>query len=175
MRRTEKIAAIEQLSGRFREAPHVFVTSFFGMTVGQATELRKRIRAAGGTYQVVKNRLAKRATSGTPMEPLAPSLTGPRAVAFHETDPLALARVLSEFAANNPQLEIVAGVIDARSVLDPERVNALAKLPGLPELRARLLCVIQTPATMLVRILGTPATQVARVIDARNKKTEAQD
>lgn len=174
MRRTEKIAAIEQLSGRFREAPHVFVTSFSGMTVRQATELRKRIRAAGGTYQVVKNRLAKRATAGTAMEPLAPSLTGPRAVAFHETDPLVLARVLSEFAANNPQLEIIAGVIDAKSVLDPARVNALAKLPGLPELRARLLCVIQTPATMLARMIAAPATQVAGVIAARNRKMETE-
>jgi len=174
VRRTEKIAAIEQLSGRFREAPHVFVTSFSGMTVRQATELRKRIRAAGGTYQVVKNRLAKRATAGTAMEPLAPSLTGPRAVAFHETDPLVLARVLSEFAANNPQLEIIAGVIDAKSVLDPARVNALAKLPGLPELRARLLCVIQTPATMLARMIAAPATQVAGVIAARNRKMETE-
>jgi len=174
VRRTEKIAAIEQLSGRFREAPHVFVTSFSGMTVRQATELRKRIRAAGGTYQVVKNRLAKRATAGTAMEPLAPSLTGPRAVAFHETDPLVLAKVLSEFAATNPQLEIIAGVIDAKSVLDPARVSALAKLPGLPELRARLLCVIQTPATMLVRMISAPATQVAGVVAARNRKMEGQ-
>lgn len=173
MERTAKIAAIEQLSGRFREAPHVFVTSFSGMTVRQATELRKRIRAAGGTYQVVKNRLAKRATAGTAMEALGPSLTGPRAVAFHDSDPLALAKVLAEFAANNPQLEIISGMIDAKSMLDPAQVGALAKLPGLPELRARLLCLIQTPATMLVRVIATPATQLARVIEARNKKMEA--
>ena len=133
----------------------------------------ERIRAAGGTYQVVKNRLARRATAGTPMEPLGPSLTGPRALAFHETDPLVLARVLAEFAANNPQLEIIAGVIDAKSTLDPAQVGALAKLPALPELRARLLCLIQTPATMLVRVIATPATQVAGVVEARNKKMEA--
>ena len=175
MNRTEKTAFVEDLSTRFRETPNVFLAAFSGLTVGQATDLRRRVRAAGGSYRVIKNRLAKRAAVGTPFEPLSESLVGPRAVAFHDSDPLLLAKVLAEFAADNPQLEVLGGVIEAKEVLDAGAAKALATLPSLPELRAQLLALIQTPATMLTRLIGTPATQLAAVIKARTDAMESED
>ena len=175
MNRTDKTAFVEELSARFREIPNIFLTTFSGLTVGQATDLRRRVGAAGGTYRVIKNRLAKRAAAGTPAEPLAESLVGPRSVAFHQSDPLALAKVLVEFAADNPELKVLGGVIDAKDVLDADAVKSLATLPSLPELQAQLLSVIQMPATMLTRLIGTPATQLAAVIKARNDRMEPED
>jgi large subunit ribosomal protein L10 len=174
VKRAEKIAAVEDLSARFRDAPNVILTAFSGLTVLEATELRRRIREAGGAYRVIKNRLAKRAAAGTPAEKLGELLTGPRAIAFHESDPLAISKVLTEYAADHPQLKVVGGVIDAKDVVDPQAVKALATLPSLPELRAQLLALISTPATSLARIIATPATQIAGVVKARNDKMEAE-
>jgi large subunit ribosomal protein L10 len=158
------------MTGTIRDNSHFVLTEFRGLSVNQATELRRRIRAAGGSYRVIKNRLAKRAAQGTALEPVSGSLTGPRALAYHSSDPAALAKVLADFAKENPQLTLIAGVVDSRDVLDPAGIKELASLPGLPELRAQLLALIQTPATTLVRLINTPAGQVARAIDARSEK-----
>jgi large subunit ribosomal protein L10 len=123
---------------------------------------------------VIKNRLAKRAAPGTPMEKLVDHLNGPCALATHDTDPVAVAKVISEFGKQNPELEVLAGVVDGRELLDQAAVKQLAKLPGLPELRAQILAMLQTPATSLVRLLGTPGSQLARSIDARREKLEAE-
>lgn len=175
MNRTDKTAFVEELSARFRETPNIFLTTFSGLTVGQETDLRRQVGAAGGTYRVVKNRLTRRAAAGTPVEPLTESLVGPRSMAFHHSDPLALAKVLVEFAEDNPELKVLGGLIDAKDLLDADAVKSLAKLPSLPELQAQLLSVIQMPATMLTRLIGTPATQLAAVIKARNDRMESDD
>lgn len=172
MKRADKIAAVEQMNAAFLETPHVILASFNGLGVNQANELRSKVRAAGGTYRVVKNRLAKLAAQGTPVEQLVEHFAGPVAVAAHGTDPVALAKTLQEFAKDNPQIELKAGIVDAKDVVDAEGVKALSMLPGLPELRAQLLALIQTPATTLVRLLGTPGTQLARVIDAYRDKQD---
>jgi len=172
--REQKVQQIETLNQAFSDHPHVILTSFRGLSVAQETDLRRRIRATGGSYVVIKNRLAKLAATDTPIEPLAKHLTGPNSIAYHKDDPIALAKALADFSKDNPQLELVAAVLDAREVLDADGVKALAKLPGLPELRAQLLALIQTPATTLVRLLGTPGTQLARVLDARRAKLEEQ-
>jgi large subunit ribosomal protein L10 len=170
--RAEKSAAVESMAETFRKAPHVFITDFRGMTVNQSSELRRRIRRAGGTYRVLKNRLAKRAAAGTAAEKVAAHLVGPRAVACHPSDPVAIAKVLSDFSKENPQLQLVAAVVDARSVVAADGIKAIATLPGLPELRAQLLALFQTPAVSLVRLLSTPGSQVARALDARREKLE---
>jgi large subunit ribosomal protein L10 len=172
--RTEKSANVEQMTGVFRKAPHVFVTDYRGLTANQSVDLRRRIRQTGGSYQVVKNRLAKRAAVGTAAEKIASHLVGPRGVACHETDPIALAKVLSDFAKDNPQLRLVAAVVDAREVVGADGIKTLATLPGLPELRGHLLALLQTPATQLVRLLQTPASQMARALDARREKLEGE-
>lgn len=173
MNREQKTAAIERMAVTFQKAPHVIVTDFRGMTVNQSTELRRKIRQAGGSYRVVKNRLAKRAAAGTALEKVGAHLVGTRGVACHESDPVLLAKVLAEFARENPKLQLVAGVVDAQEVLGADGIKTLATLPGLPELRARFLALLQTPATQLVRLLSTPASQVARALDARREKLEA--
>jgi large subunit ribosomal protein L10 len=150
----------------------MILTSFRGLSVNQATELRSRIRRAGGRIQVVKNRLAKRAAIGTPVEILVDKFSGPCALATHESDPVALAKTLADFSKQNPQIELLAGMIDAKELLDKDGVKYLASLPGLVELRAMLLSVIETPATQLVRLLSTPATELARVVDARREQQE---
>lgn len=172
MERAEKVAAVEQLHETFKSYPHVIVTGFSGLSVNQANELRRRVREAGGRYAVIKNRLAKRAAQDTPAEPLAEGLVGPRAIAVHESDPVTLAKALNEFAKDNPQLELLSGLLDGKVVLDAHAVKALADLPGLPELRAQLLSLIQAPATQLVRLLGTPGTQIAQVLEARREQLE---
>jgi large subunit ribosomal protein L10 len=173
--RAEKTAVVEGMREGFEKTPHLILTSFRGLTVNQATALRRKIRGVGGSYKVVKNRLAKRAAGGTGVEFLIQNLSGPCALAGHESDPVALAKALSEFAKENPQLELLAGLVDAREVIDPGGVKQLATLPGLPELRAKLLALIQTPATSLLRLIATPGTQLARVVDARNDSLGGAD
>jgi large subunit ribosomal protein L10 len=170
--RTEKTDFIERLSRELAETPHVILTSFHGLTANQANELRSKVRQAGGRFRVIKNRLARRAATGTAVEPMADRLSGPCALVAHATDPVGLAKSVAEFSKANPQLEVLAAVVDARSLLETGEVKRLASLPGLPELRAQLLRMILTPATTLVRLLGTPAGSLARVLDARARKEE---
>ena len=172
MNRTEKAATITSLAETFRGAPHVILTDFKGMTAGQSTDLRRKIRAAGGTYKVLKNRLARRGAAGTAVEKIAGRLKGTCGLASHATDPVRLAKVVTEFAKENTQLRLVAAVVDAKELYEGEAIKVLASLPGLPELRAQLLALINTPATQLVRLLNTPGGQVARAIDARREKLE---
>lgn len=175
MERAAKTTAVLRVAETLRAAPHVIVTDFQGLTANQASELRRRIRKAGGAYRVVKNRLAKRAALGTPSEKLAAYLVGPRGVASHASDPVALAKVLTEFAKDNPQLRVIAALVDAREVVSVDAVKALATLPALPELRAQLLALVATPSSLLVRLLATPAGQLARVLDRRREKLGASD
>jgi large subunit ribosomal protein L10 len=167
--RAEKKAAIEEMNQAFEASPHLILAGFRGLTVNQSNQLRRRVRDAGGRYRVIKNRLAKQAAAGTSAEQLAGKFSGPCAVATHQSDPIALAKALSDFAKTNPELELLAGVVDAKDLVDGEGVKQLASLPALPDLRAQLLALVATPATMLVRLLSTPGTQLARALDARRE------
>ena len=175
MLRSDKVKLVENLAQDFAASPHVFLTSFSGLSANQANDLRRKVRDAGGRLRVIKNRLAKRAASGTGVEKLAEQLQGPCALAAHESDAVGLAKVLSEFAKGNPELLLLAAVVDAQQVVDEGGVKKLASLPGLPELRAQLLSVIQGPASSLVRLLGTPGGQVARVLDARRESLDGSE
>jgi large subunit ribosomal protein L10 len=169
VKRAEKTAAVERMNADFQSTPHVILASFRGLSVNQANELRRKVDSVGGRYQVIKNRLAKRAAAGTNAEPLADLLTGPCAVVLHDSDPVALAKALAEFAKANPELELRGGVVDAKDVVDAAEVKRLATLPGLQELRAQLLSLIQGPASGLARLLNTPGGQIARAVDARRE------
>jgi large subunit ribosomal protein L10 len=173
--RTEKAEAVARMEEAFRGTPHVFVTGYRGMSVNQSSELRRRVRAMGGTYEVVKNRLARRAAKDNAVGRVEGKLRGPCALVWHQSDPVALAKVLSDFAKDNPQLQLISAVVDGKDVVATEGIKTLATLPGLPELRAQLLALVQTPATMLVRLLNTPGGQIARALDARREKMEAPE
>ena len=169
MNRTEKTAQIDELHVTFRDHPHVILATFRGMPVNLTNELRRKVGGVGGSYRVIQNRLARRAAAGTAAEQLASRFRGPCALMAHRTDPIALAKVLTDFAKAHPGIEVLAGVVDASALAEPATIRALATMPGLPQLRAQLLALVLTPATMLVRLLGTPAAQMARVVDARRE------
>jgi large subunit ribosomal protein L10 len=169
VKRADKSAIVESLNKDFSGVQHVILASFRGLTVNQANDLRRRVSGVGGTYRVIKNRLARRAAAGTPIEPMSQGFAGPCAIATHDDDPVVLAKTLAEFAKTNPQIELIAGLVDARETIDAAGVEHLSTLPGLSELRAQLLALVQTPATTLVRLFNTPGSQLARVVDARRE------
>ena len=169
MNRGEKITEVEYLQSQFKGAQNAFLVGFSGLTVMEINELRRKVRGSSSTYRVVKNRLAKKALEGTPLEALQDGFHTSTAVAYNDNDPVALAKVLADFAKDHPALDVRVGLIEGKNVLDKAGAVALAKLPGLLELRGQLVNLLATPATQLVRLLSTPGSQVARVIDARGK------
>ena len=174
MNRTEKKQLIDELHKELESSPHAVLVDFRGLSVPAATEFRKRMRASGSRYRVIKNSLALRAAKGTALERLEAKFEGTTGIAYSGDDPVALAKVLVEFAKDHPALSVKAGVVSGSQVLDAAGVKALSTMPGLAELRARLLGLLQAPATQLVRLLGTPATQLARVVKAHQDKLEGK-
>jgi large subunit ribosomal protein L10 len=174
MKRTEKQQLIDELHRELDASPHAILVDFRRLSVPAATEFRRRMRASGSRYRVVKNSLALRASKGTALERLESNFVGTTGIAYTGDDPVALAKVLVEFARDNPALSVKAGVVSGNQVLDAAGVKALSAMPGLAELRARLLGLLQGPATQLVRLLGTPATQLARVMKAHQEKIEGK-
>jgi len=174
MNRTEKQQLVEELHQELGAAPHIVLVDFRGLSVPAATEFRRKVRAAGSTYRVVKNRLALRAAKGTSLEKLESQLEGTTGIAWTGEDPVAMAKALVAFAKEFPALKFKAGVVAGEDILDADGVKALSTMPSLPELRSSLLGLLQAPATKLVRLLGTPATQMARVLQAHQDKIEEE-
>ncbi|MDG5487218.1 50S ribosomal protein L10 [Sphingomonas sp. FW199] len=171
MDRSQKADAVAELNRTFSEVGVVVVTRNLGMTVAQSTNLRNKMRDAGASYKVSKNRLAKIALEGTEYAGIADLLTGPTALAT-STDPVAAAKVAVDFAKTNDKLEIVGGAMGS-TVLDAEGIKALASMPSLDELRAKLIGLIQAPAQKLASITQAPAGQLARVFKAYSEKEAA--
>ncbi len=174
MNRTEKQELIEELHKEFAASPHVVLVDFRGLDVPSVTEFRRKVKASGSRYRVVKNSLALRAAKGTALEKLEGRFEGTTGVAYTGDDPVALAKVLTDFAKDHPELAVKAGVVSGDQVLDAAGVKTLSTMPGLAELRAQLLGLLQAPATQLVRLLATPATQLARVMKAHQDKQEGK-
>jgi large subunit ribosomal protein L10 len=155
---------VETLQQDLADTACVVVTHQSGMTVAEATQLRRQMRAAGARFRVTKNRLAKRALDGTPFAALSPLFSGPTAIAFSH-DPVAAAKVAVEYANRNDKLTIIGGGL-AGQVMDAAGVKELAGLPSLDELRARLVGLLVAPATRIAAVLQAPAGQLARVLAA---------
>jgi large subunit ribosomal protein L10 len=171
MNRSEKTDAVAALNATFNEAASVIVTRNLGLTVSQSTDLRLKMRDAGASYKVAKNSLAKIALNGTQYESIGELLTGPIALAS-STDAVAAAKIAVEFAKANPKLEIVGGAMGS-TVLDVAGVQALASLPSLDELRAKLVGLVQAPATKIAQVVVAPAGKLARVFGAYATKDAA--
>jgi large subunit ribosomal protein L10 len=170
--RSEKANLVSALHQAFVQTNLVVITHQVGLTVGEVTTLRRQMRDAGAGFKVTKNRLARLALKGTSFEGLADLFTGPTAIAYSK-DPVAAAKVAVNYAkTSNNKLVIVGGAMGAQ-VLDPAGVAALATLPSLDELRAKLLAILNTPATRIAGVLQAPAGQLARVLGAYTKKGEA--
>jgi large subunit ribosomal protein L10 len=170
--RTEKREFVAGLNAALSETSMVVVTRNQGLTVAEATELRRRMRAAGATFKVAKNRLALLALDGTRFDGIKPLLKGPTALAW-STDPVAVAKAAVEFARTNDKFVLIGGALGAQT-LNADGVKALAELPSLDELRARIVGMISTPATRIAGVLQAPAGQLARVFGAYAKTGEEQ-
>jgi large subunit ribosomal protein L10 len=171
MDRSQKADSVAQLSATFSEAGAVVITRNLGLTVAQSTQLRTKMREAGATYKVAKNRLAKLAIADTDYVGLGDFLTGPTAIAS-STDPVAAAKVIVDFAKTTDKIEIVGGAMGTQ-VLNPEGVKALASMPSLDELRAKLIGLVQAPATKIAQLTTAPASKLARVFSAYAEKDAA--
>jgi|TARA_B100001964_G_scaffold159615_1_gene175259 large subunit ribosomal protein L10 len=169
--RTEKEEVVASLKQTFEDSEIVVVTHYSGLTVADMTDLRGRMREAGASFKVAKNRLTRLALQGTKFEDLSDLMSGPTALAY-STDPVAAAKIAVNYSKDNEKLVILGGVFNGQS-LDVDGVNTLAKLPSLDELRGKLVGMIQTPATRIAGVLQAPAGQVARVIGAYGQGGEA--
>ena len=171
MDRSQKADAVAQLNAVFNEVGVVVVTRNLGLTVAQSTDLRSKMRDAGATYKVAKNRLATLALKKTSYEGLEEYLSGPTALAW-STDPVAAAKAAVEFAKTNDKLEIVGGSMGGQ-MLDEAGVRALASLPSLDELRSKLVGLVNAPATKIAQVVNAPAAKLARVFGAYSTKDAA--
>lgn len=168
MERAQKAVVVEELHKTFTGTETIVVTRNDGLTAAQASELRVKMRAAGVSYKVSKNRLALRALKGTRYEGIGPLLKGPVGLATSK-DPVAASKIAANFAKDNEKFVVLGGALGDK-LLDKSGVEALSKLPSLDELRAKLLGMLQTPAQRLAVLAAAPASQVARVISAYAKK-----
>lgn len=168
MNRSEKEELVLQIREKLLAAKCIVVTQQSGLTVDDATNLRRQMREAGAEFKVLKNTLAKIAVKGTALEGITSMLEGPTALAMSMSDPIAAAKVVSKFANSNNKIKVIGGFLDG-NVLDSKSVDALAKLPSLDELRSTIIAVISTPATRLAILAKEPATRVARVLAARGR------
>ena len=164
MLRAEKLEIVDSLRGVFADAGVVVVTHFQGLSVAEVTELRRGMRDAGAKFRVTKNRLAKIALADTSFDPMAELFTGPTAIAYSD-DPVAAPKAVVDFAKKNDKLVVIGGGLDG-NLLTADQVKALASLPSLDELRAKIIGMINTPAQRIASILQAPGGQVARVISA---------
>ena len=171
MDRSQKTDAVAQLNNVFNEAGVVVVTRNLGLTVAESTDLRAKMREAGATYQVAKNRLAKIALKDTDYAGIEEYLNGSTALAYSE-DPVAAAKAVVEFAKSNDRIEVVGGSMGSQ-VLDEAGVKALASMPSLDELRGKLVGLVNAPATKIAQVVNAPANKLARVFGAYAAKDAA--
>jgi large subunit ribosomal protein L10 len=169
--RAAKREAVEALNGVFKASNVVVVAHYAGLTVAQMQILRQQMRQAGASVKVAKNRLAKIALEGTDAASIAPLLKGPTVIAY-STDPVAAPKVANDFAKANEKFVILGGSM-GKTALNPEGVKQLASLPSLDELRAKIIGLVQAPATKIAQVIVAPATKVARVVSAYASKSEA--
>ena len=171
MDRSQKTDAVAQLNNVFKEAGVVVVTRNLGLTVAESTDLRAKMREAGATYQVAKNRLAKIALKDTDYAGIEEYLNGPTALAY-SADPVAAAKAVVEFAKTNDRIEVVGGSMGSQ-VLDEAGVRSLASMPSLDELRGKLVGLVNAPATKIAQVVNAPANKLARVFGAYAAKDAA--
>ncbi len=174
MDREEKKKQAESLHEELKKARGILLSGFQGITVAQDFDLRKKVAGAGAKYKVVKNRLIERAARGTPVEPIAEKLAGTTSLALTETDPVALAKILTEYAKENPVLVFKSGVVEGR-VVSLADLKALATLPSKEQLFSKVLFLINSPAQRVASTLSGVARNLAYVIQQAVKEKKFQE
>jgi large subunit ribosomal protein L10 len=168
--RAKKTEMVTELNEGIKKASVVLVAHNVGLNATATYDLRVKVRKSGANLRVIKNTLAELALAGTPFEQTSKLLKGPTMIAY-SSDPVAIAKVLVDIAKSNEKLVVLGGVF-GENLLDAKAVDTLSKLPSLDELRAKIIALIQTPATRIAGVLQAPAGQVARVIGAHARKAE---
>lgn len=171
LNRTEKEDIVGKLHEKMARARAAILAEPRGLDVATVTELRRKCREAKVEYRVVKNTLAIRAAKGTALEALADKFAGPTALVLSYEDVVAPAKILADFAKDRDRFTIRTAVIEGQ-VVDARGIAALARMPGLPELRSRIAGILMQPAAKLARLLAAPGQQLARVIGARREQLE---
>ena len=173
MLKSEKEEMIKELSEKFARAKTAVVAEFSKVDVETVTKLRAKLRDGKVEYKVLKNTLAKRAAKGTSVEVIAEDFVGPIALAISYDDVVAPAKILSDFIKDMETIKVRSAVVEGKRI-DANGVKALAKMPGLPELRAQLLGMLNQPAGKLVRTIAAPGSQLARVMQAHADKSQGK-
>ena len=173
MANAEKTESVEELKERFAGVQSAVLTEYRGLTVRQLSDLRKQLKGAAAEYKVVKNRLARIAIKGSPLDGLGSHLTGPTGVAYTRKDPVPVAKALQNFVRNNPALTIKVGMIEGK-VLEPAALKSLADLPSKDALRAQIVGAVQGPMGKIVTLLTAVQGEIARVLEARSKQGAAE-
>ncbi len=172
--RTQKEEQVAELNEKFSRAKSVYVADYRGLDVAAADDLRKRIRREGAgdfEYRVAKNAVLRRAVADLDVAGLANHFEGPSAVAISFSDPVGLAKILSDFSKDHEVFELKGGVVDGE-IIDTAQIAALAKLPSMDGLRGMIIGLLQASATKLVRLIAEPGTQLARLVEARRAQQE---
>jgi len=169
--RPEKNHIISEIKSRVDKTPYVLLTDYTGMQVPQFNELRNRLSGANAEFRVVKNTLLRRALADSNLPDLESYLHGQSAVVLGDSDVSAAAKVIKNFSAEFQKPKLKIGILD-KTVLDVAQIMALADLPSKDVLQAKLLGLLQAPASTLVRLINTPASQVAQVLKAHSEKGE---
>jgi large subunit ribosomal protein L10 len=162
--KAKKSEQIQKLSSDLQSVGSMIVGTFAKLTVAQDFELRKTVRAAGGRYHVVKNTLAERAAKGTKVEEALKGLKGVTSIAYTEGDPVALAKALQKYVADNPEFTFKAGILEGK-VISISEIKALATMPGKEEIYAKLLFLINAPAQRLVTAMNAVGRNLAVVVN----------
>lgn len=173
MANAENTASVEELKKRFAGVQTAVLTEYRGLTVRQLSDLRKQLKGAAAEYKVVKNRLARIAVKGSPLDGLGKHLTGPTGVAYTLKDPVPVAKALQAFVRNNPALTIKVGLIEGK-VLEPAALKSLADLPSKDALRAQIVGAVQGPMGQIVTLLTAAQGELVRVLEARSKQGAAE-
>jgi len=169
--RAAKRELIDRLHTVFNDTGVVVVAHNTGMVAAQSAEFRRVVKEAGGTVKVAKNKLVQLAIKDTPTADISDLLKGPTVLAFSK-DPIAAAKATVAYAKGNDKLVILGGAM-GKTVLDAKGVKALAELPSLDELRAKLIGLLNAPATKIARTIKEPGGQLARVIQAKASQGDA--
>jgi len=172
-KKEDKRKEIDSLRQDLARLQNLFVTGYEKLRVGQDFELRKVVRNVGGKYRVVKNNLAERAAEGTPAEQVLKGMRGMTSVAYTINDPVALAKVLTNYARTNPTFTFKAGIVEGR-VIDVKEINDLANMPSKEVIFARLLYLINAPAQRLATALNAVGRNLAAVVDQGVKENKFQ-
>jgi large subunit ribosomal protein L10 len=166
--KNKKIDVITMLKEVFANTSMVLVIKNKGITVAKANDLRRKVKKADCSYLVTKNSLAKIAVQGSRFEQLVSMLAGPTALAY-SNDPVAIAKIISEYAKDNEKFEILGGMFNEK-LMSTKEIEHLATLPSLDELRAKIVGILCAPATQIATVLQAPAADLARIFDAYSKK-----